>query len=268
MIKAATTKHGHGWVLFSIVLFIFSVWLLWGRCAPLLLTNDYGKAGQFGDMFGALNTFFTGLALAGVVYSIREQRRQLEIAEKELKEASITAEQQRFEGTFFQLLSLLTGIVESMAGNQFWGAGVAPGVKSGREVLNSMSAGLLEQITVTQTDMEPPERRKYLEKRYRMFYERYSTILAHYFRVLYRILRHIESANIEDKQKYAKIVRAQLSTQELVLLFYNSFIPEGHKMQRLVEMYALLKHIPLDRLAQPGDRKLYSEDAYNDKPGP
>jgi G3E family GTPase len=34
--------------------------------------------GQFGDLFGAVNAFFTGLAFAGVIFTIFLQRRELE----------------------------------------------------------------------------------------------------------------------------------------------------------------------------------------------
>jgi hypothetical protein len=47
-------------------------WIPAGR----LLT---GNAGTFGDSFGGLNTLFTGLAFAGLLLSLRDQRKDLEI---------------------------------------------------------------------------------------------------------------------------------------------------------------------------------------------
>lgn len=41
--------------------------------------------GQFGDMFGGINAFFTGLAFAGVIYTILLQRRELELQRDELR---------------------------------------------------------------------------------------------------------------------------------------------------------------------------------------
>ena len=43
--------------------------------------------GTFGDMFGAINTLFSGLAFAGVVYAILLQRRELSLQRKELEYA-------------------------------------------------------------------------------------------------------------------------------------------------------------------------------------
>jgi hypothetical protein len=43
----------------------------------VLFINHYISSlierGQFGDMFGALNTFFSGLALIGVIYTVSQQ---------------------------------------------------------------------------------------------------------------------------------------------------------------------------------------------------
>jgi len=43
------------------------------------------ERGQFGDMFGALNALFSGLAFLGVIYAILLQRSELELQRKELK---------------------------------------------------------------------------------------------------------------------------------------------------------------------------------------
>ena len=44
------------------------------------------EAGVFGDMFGALNPFFSGLALIGVIYSVILQSEELSLQRVELRE--------------------------------------------------------------------------------------------------------------------------------------------------------------------------------------
>jgi len=44
--------------------------------------------GQFGDLFGAVTAFFTGLAFAGVIYTIILQRKELEMQRKELQSST------------------------------------------------------------------------------------------------------------------------------------------------------------------------------------
>lgn len=46
---------------------------------------DWGTRGQFGDMFGVVNTLFSGLAFAGVIYAILLQRQDLALQREELK---------------------------------------------------------------------------------------------------------------------------------------------------------------------------------------
>lgn len=47
--------------------------------------GDMTQRGQFGDIFGGVNALFTGLALAGVIYTILLQRRELALQRDELR---------------------------------------------------------------------------------------------------------------------------------------------------------------------------------------
>lgn len=46
--------------------------------------DDWQRRGQFGDMFGAANATFSGLALAGVIIAILLQKRELQYQRREL----------------------------------------------------------------------------------------------------------------------------------------------------------------------------------------
>ena len=46
---------------------------------------DMVTRGQFGDMFGGINAFFSGLAFLGVVYAILLQREELGLQRRELE---------------------------------------------------------------------------------------------------------------------------------------------------------------------------------------
>lgn len=105
-----------------VFLFVFSIWffypdLIWylqGR-SPI---TAYSGLGEFGDMFGSLNTLFSGLAFSAVVVTLLLQKQQLAISQQELKltrdEMATQSElfriqteamnQQLFEGTLFQLI--------------------------------------------------------------------------------------------------------------------------------------------------------------------
>lgn len=47
--------------------------------------DTWNNRADFGEMFGAVNTLFSGLAFAGVIYAIFLQRRELELQRNELE---------------------------------------------------------------------------------------------------------------------------------------------------------------------------------------
>ena len=70
-----------GGVLLGLVLL---VWLASWVVVTKNLQGWEERAG-FGDMFGAVNALFSGLALAGIVYAIFLQRQELELQREELR---------------------------------------------------------------------------------------------------------------------------------------------------------------------------------------
>jgi len=42
-------------------------------------STGWTERDQFGDMFGALNALFSGLAFGGIIYTIRQQKEELEL---------------------------------------------------------------------------------------------------------------------------------------------------------------------------------------------
>lgn len=51
----------------------------------LWTTRDLEQAGQFGDLFGAVNALFSGLAFSGLIYTANLQRAELSLQRKELE---------------------------------------------------------------------------------------------------------------------------------------------------------------------------------------
>jgi len=69
------------------------LWLLsWA-----LITSQFGNPddpGPFGDMFGAVNALFSGLAFAGIIVAILMQQEELKIQRKELTQSRYAQEGQ------------------------------------------------------------------------------------------------------------------------------------------------------------------------------
>lgn len=93
--------------------------------------------------------------------------------------------------------------------------------------------------------------RKVAKKAYLSFYAENEPNIAQYFRVLYQIFRLISHSglNEEDKVKYAKIARAQLSKDEVFFLYYNANTIYGSKFREYINEFNITKHLSiLDKL--------------------
>ena len=93
------------------------------------------------------------------------------------------------------------------------------------------------------------------------------TILDHYFRNLYRIVKYVNESpllsDIHERYQYTSIVRGQLSRYEILWLFYNGLSDYGKdKFKPLIEKYALLKNIRVELLVKIEDKDLYASSAY------
>jgi len=66
---------------------VIGIILLQGLIAFVIYKSfpDWTSRGQFGDVFGAVNALFSGLAFAGLIYAILLQREDLALQRKELE---------------------------------------------------------------------------------------------------------------------------------------------------------------------------------------
>lgn len=71
-------------ILVSVVAGIVSIQAIAGVLI-YSLNGDWPTRGQFGDMFGAVNALFSGLAFAGLIYTVLLQREELSLQREELK---------------------------------------------------------------------------------------------------------------------------------------------------------------------------------------
>jgi hypothetical protein len=86
-LDATTAKSGHKsrdiFALVAVTVGIFAILAL----VPIVLAHYLPTPevrGQFGDMFGLANSLFSGLAFAGLIYTILLQRRELSLQREEL----------------------------------------------------------------------------------------------------------------------------------------------------------------------------------------
>ncbi len=106
-------------------------------------------------------------------------------------------------------------------------------------------------------------------KAYEKFFDMYQDKAGHYFRNLYNIIKFVDQRSPRGRSKkfYTNFVRAQLSSSELGLLFYNCLSDYGNeKFKPLVEKYALLKNMPKrdDFLIEHRHKKFYRRSAFGE----
>jgi hypothetical protein len=99
-----------------------------------------------------------------------------------------------------------------------------------------------------------------------------QTSLSSYYRNMYRAIKYIDCQNIfsrEEKEKYIKIYRAQLSNPELFVLFFNVTSRFGLKWKQntYITRYEFLRNIP-NNYCKPFNHKVifpmkYEEDEIN-----
>lgn len=232
--------------------------------------------GPFGDFFGGmLNPILTFCSFMALLMTIILQQRELklsreqvEISVKELAETrkatEISSEAlleqakslkiQNFENTFFNMIdlhnkSLLNIKVEkenfniSPRGNSNSYHYIFEKRLEGREVINHIFFNFLK--------FQNQFAECYTQKRTSIIFEdfiRYFSFdINHYFRNIYQVLKFIDNSYISNKKFYSNILRAQLSSTELGMLFFNSIGKNGNeKLLPLLIKYEFLEHTLFD----------------------
>lgn len=239
------------------------------------ITDGIAERGQWGDFFGgSLNPLLTFLTFVGLLYTIFLQQRELSLSREELsltreelKRSSDALEsqneslaQQRFENTLFSMIGVLNQIIEKMDTQHESYEGISKSY-NGRDCFTYFQNSISNIYRHRSWNDEPNyeeeagdiygDRRRVIEyphdlqrcsDAYEHFFKRGRSDLAHYFRVLYNILRYIDSSQFKD-DIYPKIVRAQLSDQELFVIFYNCLSPVGRNFCRYTSKFHLFDNL-------------------------
>lgn len=280
------------WIIIAIVGVIAMWGLSWWGINKFI--DEPTNQGTFGDMFGAVNALFSGLAFAGLIVTLLYQKEELKLQREELKETrnelnaqklefqeqNKTMKRQRFENTFFNMLSLQQEIIANLSYEYYASPNIRPhnipeeifykgapkGQLHGRETFEGIYRhAIIEYNGARHADGII----KILKQNGYIAYPVISvtTRFDHYFRHLYHIYKFVDTSDlIEDSERYdyACIIRSQLSDYELVMMFYNCLTANGRdKFKPLIEKYAVFNNLRLELLAKVNDKEEYAQGAYN-----
>lgn len=250
----------------ALLALVFLIWFFYGAIV-LIFFSSMETRGLSGDMFGGITALFSGLAFAGLIYTLFVQKKELQYQRVELEHLveeqknsgnhlaaqathlanqSEFIEKQIFENRFFQMLSSYSDYVSGIQFRESTGADALEKLCSS---IRPRSFSLLgEPLTAGSIDAI----REFEES-----FDQHKNDLAPYFRILYNILKFVKKSNISDKRYYTNFLRARVSSAELTLLCLNCASKHGvSKMAPLVREFEFLKHFD--------DFKLFEEDAYSD----
>lgn len=261
-----------GGILFFLVI---SVWYFsWQYIDNSILSKEFGLSdtearGLFGDKFGAINALFSALAFAGIIFTIFLQKRELKLQREEMEETrgefikqNETLIHQKFENTFFQLLKLLNTNIDSIDLRDRESGELK---NTGRDCFKEIYEYCLKISKNNEKEDYDPSLEKTLNV-YNEIYDMFKSDLSHYFRTLYHIIKFIDQSNIDNKKQYTSIVRAQLSSYEQSLLFYNCLHSNGQeKFKPLIEKYSLFKNIDENLIMNKKHLDEYESNAYGEK---
>lgn len=230
-----------------------------------LLAIKKSTFGEWGDFFGGvLNPILTFITFMGLLITIviqqtelRESRAEMRRSADALVEQSKSAKRQNFESTFFQMLTIHNSIVNSIDLVDDSGK-----TTRGRDCFNVF----YRRLNKTYRENKEKGSAKHsnqaiLRLSYQLFWKDHQTELGHYFRYLYNIVRFVKEEGFIDGP-YLRLVRAQLSDQELLLLFYNCVSPNGGNFTSLVEEFSLLDNMPTIRLLDKAHQALIQPIAF------
>jgi hypothetical protein len=157
----------------------------------------------------------------------------------------------RFEDSFFRLLTLQQGIIRDLTYPE------THATASGRNVF----WWLADTLKYNYTHREKQSLSDVVDA----FIGMHDYALGHYLHTLYQLVRHVARAQGEvHKPTYIKIIRAQLSHAELVLLFYVCLGTSelSLKLKGVTEKYGLLEGVTEDWLFDKTHKPLLPDSAF------
>lgn len=194
--------------------------------------------GQYGDFIGGLlGTFIAYIGIRLLVDTLNAQREANDTAADTNEENRRVFLLQQFDSNFNTLLKLYENTIASYKINDN---------KIGRDALHEYADQLLKVSSIEGGSYE--ERVKNSSNAFNQkFYIPHREVAAVHFRTLYQLFQLIRESSIDEGKKvlYAKIMRGQMSEDELLLLRYNCHCSYGKKMQTNINKFNLLKHLPM-----------------------
>jgi hypothetical protein len=248
----------YGWIFLCVFIAWVSCWWLVTMFIKGSTENTaWVQRGQFGDLFGSVNALFSGLAFAGIIITIFLQKEELALQRKELRDTrkvfktqTITMKRQRFESTFFSMLSLHFGFIQSLKYND--------NIR-GADTLSELT----ENFKIAVRDITEYKDHHYLTymNRYSTFHSLLYPMTSQYLQSLIALHRIIQQYSTDEKirTRYYGILKSYISLPERKFLFYHVLFAENsgvnNSIRQIENDLKIIEVVPLNNLLHHSHRQ-------------
>ncbi|HZV69325.1 MAG TPA: putative phage abortive infection protein [Saprospiraceae bacterium] len=192
-------------------------------------------------------------ALEFQIKEFQLQVKELEQTRKVFEEQSETLELQRFETTFLNLLNL------HREARQIVFTKRVQDIVYGAEALTKLWEGFVNSIQSEDKDLE-----SVYSKFQQYFYVKHKNVLDPYFSTVIQILKILDRSTIVNKETYIDLFISQLSDVDKLFIFYlGAKVSPGNSLKPLIENYAVLRFLNVDKLIVLDHQQIYMDKAYN-----
>lgn len=199
----------------------------------------------------ATGTAFSGLAFAGVLYSLAMQRRELHLQRVELAQTrDILSQQndtltlQRFEVSFYNLLKAHRDLVDATSAVfEQTSSEQVRGVYAYTVAAQELRSRFIVRGSFETT---PESFRSWADAAFQGVCFRPKSDFQHYVRSLFHLVRFCKRSALPDKVLYVQLLRAQMTNGERMILFFYGQTSDGAGMKEYIERYHLLRGLRVD----------------------
>lgn len=267
------------WILVGSVALLGISWCLWAANIQGIATHwvpdvswDIQKAGTWGDSFGAFNALVSAFGFAAVLATLWQQGISI-------KDQAADQHRQRFDASFFELVRLLNDARDKV--KFCYSQALLEENKSREKKLSlqpnhSSSLYGVDALIRARSELaqwavviEEKEGRQILITEFaeifkKHLFDRYPGRFGSYYRLVYSILNRIDEDKIlsdNEKIDYSKLLRAQFTSDEILLLACNGSTKMSGDFSLLITKYRMLKYSNLKR-ARNVFEEFYTPEAF------
>lgn len=271
--------------LVGVILLILFIFLFINMQDNILIsTQSELNKDVAGFISGIVGVFFTITTSFLLFLTLNYQR-------EEFNKTQLTLATQQFETTFFNMLSMLNEIRGAISGSFNWGIGYREEYVSNSFLskfldnlnscykmylknddkgkrLDQLLSKASENKIFSPTELEMIQEE--IDDLYQKHYSIYQNQLGHYFRYIYNIIKFTIDNRLKEKdeRKYIDLLQAQLSNDELALIFYNALSRNGlnsskkPQFKEWLEDYQFLENLNDESLIDRRHHVLYQKTKF------